>query len=725
MARHELFMASLNSQDRSATEENKTTMRSEVTTPRARVGFSDTLEFIPRPLSTLSSETSSTLATVRGNHSLSNSISSIASASASSPQAAEVSFVPSPVDQRLPRPNTAGAIMSGLGATTTFFAHSTTPALKRSKSAASSSEHSREPSTSTNGSPKKRGCHRIQPSRSAPILPRVDLGRLLDDSRATTQPTPTDTTIAGPSSVARAPTSVSNSTSGPDAKSERHGGKRPRRVKLWAGSILSRKARHRQHKQKSNARRVATPPPPPAAQPMAETSVLDLDFDDDRICTVVSPTLNEYPQPPWDSNLLNSTNDAPSPPSLVNASSPMIDLDAALGPFNTPSLGPEFGQASKGGFNAAKRRMHSSGVTGYFSGPGMHYHRRAESAPEMVAFEFGRHSLHRLGSSSTMADVFEEDEEDESSTGPSDADETVDDEVSKSMGVSVVDSDEPTNGLGMVWSTEGPKNAPWNMPAGSGHLGESGRRASCPGTGPELMPSLSETASLARSNSIVEIADDDLPPWAPSFTKSSDSTITPPLSRPPVRIGATPTPMDFVAPSSIPPYLGPDTPSMTNSSFPSPDFARTSFDVPRALTAASSFTDDHVPSSLMMGEPGPELRISVDDVPSLISSSSTMTSAVNYVGPYSVYGDERSRGNRASMSSSALSGPPGARRLVGPKRSSLVSLSRLVGGSHTEKSKLSIEEKAQPETSEKAPKEKRGRRISRLIHFWKAKEVST
>ena len=34
-----------------------------------------------------------------------------------------------------------------------------------------------------------------------------------------------------------------------------------------------------------------------------------------------------------------------------------------------------------------RRRMHTSGVTGGFAGLGMHYHRRAESAPELDAID--------------------------------------------------------------------------------------------------------------------------------------------------------------------------------------------------------------------------------------------------------------------------------------------------------------------------------------------------
>jgi predicted RNase H-like nuclease (RuvC/YqgF family) len=54
------------------------------------------------------------------------------------------------------------------------------------------------------------------------------------------------------------------------------------------------------------------------------------------------------------------------------------------------------------------------------------------------------------------------------------------------------------------------------------------------------------------------------------------------------------------------------------------------------------------------------------------------------------------------------------------KRSSLASLSKLVVGSHSEKSKLSCEIKAPGDEVEKL--KKKGNRISRLMHFWKSRE---
>ena len=323
-----------------------------------------------------------------------------------------------------------------------------------------------------------------------------------------------------------------------------------------------------------------------------------------------------------------------------------------------------------------------------------------------------------------MADVFEEDEEEnedvEGSDEPRDAgfsDET-------GVGMHVVDIDEQVDGLGMVWSVEaedhrGLKRKGSGLSELQGHRADSIKSQDLDAATPPT------DDALEAHNASVEIANDEEPPRASSVTKSSDSTITPPVMETLSPGSVSPSPLDLTGPGLVAPYLMPDTPSMTNSSFSSPDFHRGSFDVPRTLTSASSFTDDQLPTLLMMGEPGPELRISVDDVPSLTSSSSTMTSAANtYAGPYSMLGDERGRGHRASMSSSALSGRPRSRRSGGVKRSSLVSLSRLVGASHAEKSKLSIEEKAQPDAAEKISKEKKVKRLSRLMHFWKPKEAT-
>jgi hypothetical protein len=139
-----------------------------------------------------------------------------------------------------------------------------------------------------------------------------------------------------------------------------------------------------------------------------------------------------------------------------------------------------------------------------------------------------------------------------------------------------------------------------------------------------------------------------------------------------------------------------------------------SYDAQRISTAPSSFTDEHGGfQSLLLGEPGPELRMSVDEVPSLTSSNSTMTreSALN-----PGLGNPQFRNGQRSASLSAPS--------VTRKRSSIASLSRLLHSSHGEKSKLSIE-KCAPSSPEKKEKEGRGKRLSRMMQFWRPKDVSS
>lgn len=533
-------------------------------------------------------------------------------------------------------------------------------------------------------------------------------------------PTPSPGVVLGTTETASVPS--------PERTQTRSCGKRQRIVKTLAGSILSsRKAKHKSLKQKASARR--SPTPPFQLNNMAQHVPVQIPgLDDERIYATLSPS----PAPPRP--LLVSTASDPMirtnalPSDLPNASA-MIDLDAALGPFNTPDYGPEFGYVSGGGFLAAKRRMHSSGVMGSFSGPGMHYHRRAESAPEMTAFDIDPFHLHRLGSSSTMADVFEEDEEDELGAGgrsrkkaasPA-AIANVREEFSLLDGVALAIDAEPmtgrTSGMDVIAPMMSLVDEEGITPAAiDDDDDDDGSRIGW---------------SLFQQNppSPVEIVDDDDSPRAPSVTKSSDSTITPPLTGPLLRDAHGLPPFELSMPPPIGSRMTPDTPSIMSSCFPSPEFPSGGFDIPRSLTAASSFTDDHLPTSLIMGEPGPELRISVDDVPSLTSSNSTMTSAYqhHYI-PYSI--GPGSRGGRSdghsertsSICSSAFTPRPESRRSTRTKRSSLVSLSRLVGSASGEKSKLSIEERAQPDGPEKAVKDKKGKRLSRLMHFWKPKD---
>ena len=675
--------------------------------PRARVGFSDTLEFIPRPLSALSSDTSSSLATVRG-HSASASISSINSILSSSPAAARVSRKPRSTDMddesEAARPQTAGAVMGSQGLALTTITETSRPTLRRptSASALPSSPTNPEGSCFTKFISKKASLPDYQTS------PIADFSSLQFNPSSFASSPPPSPAEEHPPARSR---DISASADVPEAKKmPSKASKKPKNVKNWAGSILSRKSKGRKTSSKATVRRSPTPPLPREARAQEHTF---LSFDSVSTCPSVDRLHSSKPvQPKLDAAI--------PPASESEALSPVIDLDAALGPFNTPSLNGEGSNARRSGF--AKRKMHSSGAVGGFAGPGMHYHRRTESAPEMVAFDFGHFGLHRLGSSSTMADVFEEDEEEEAEAlQASKAAVSSEDSENLGIGIQVVDSD-TKDGAGMDWT----------LPEAS-----SARRSlrkdmeipqlptkDTPIEAPLKQPAVSDDmlAPSETPKGLMEIfgkeREGQLRPS--SFAKPSDSTIAP-ITNEEIKGRAAIT--ELGAPSPRSPYLNPQTPSSSYSSpFPSPDFPPASFEAPRVVTASSSFTDDRTINSLLLGEPGPEVRMSVDDVPSLTSSTSTMTSAVNnYAGHFrhgSVYANH---GNRSSSSVGIARPRPATHH---GKRASLVSLSRLVGSSHGEKSKLSIESRAQPDSPEKPSRERRGKRLSRIMQFFKPKEYA-
>jgi hypothetical protein len=400
-------------------------------------------------------------------------------------------------------------------------------------------------------------------------------------------------------------------------------------------------------------------------------------------------------------------------PPQEESMSPIIDLDAALGPFNTPSsFGEDWDSSQRPG--TRKRAMHSAAGLAGFTGPGMHYHRRAESAPE---FENPRFGLHRLGSSSTMAmeDVFEEDEDEwEDTKASSDkessikANETDDDaEIGLGIDIKVVDSE----GMDATKQMDFDEESFCRVVKRKGSGSSDGERRNVGSNKSEhsAMSLIDEPIEEEESN--VEIADDSIPPRPDSRAQSSDSTATPPFRPSPAK---DLSPVDIQPFSLQLPYPTPTSPrSTTQSSFPSPR-SPFSYDAQRISTAPSSITDENAFQSLLLGEPGPELRMSVDDVPSLTSSNSTMTRE-SMVFPGAGNPQFRDGQRSASLSSAAVS----------RKRSSMASLSRLISSSHGEKSKLSIESRApSPIDGEKKEKTSKGKRISRMMQFWKPKETS-
>lgn len=656
---------------------------------RPRVGFSDHVEYIPRPLSTISSETSSSLSTIRPSHSVTGSISSIISTGNASPPnvkvartsnggrlAAELSLAPNPRHQ----PDEIASASCSISASST------------GNSTLDSGGASDLPSWSeVFGSPRTRHdlTMRDQECDATSIL---RLAGTPDAFR-----------------TRRRPVSLNNAAiARPRTSPEPKVSKRQRKVKTWAGSILARKARESTHEDELTDAKSPSAPLP-SSNLASDLSLEDLTFDEDTSCVIQTAPSSTHR--PLSVKVDSSPRVDPSslvPDADLDESTLLLDLDAALGTPSSSSVG-HF-EAFTGSRNAAdRRRLHSSGATGGFDGPGMHYRRRAESAPEMAPINRQIFGSSRLGNNLAMADVFEEDEEDETehhgrSSMTQETASLREGEHAPDQGLGVAVVDVATN----TGSTRKRKSRyRVQMP--------SDNKADYPppygGTTSSPNPTIDATGLEA-----IEIVGEDEEPRAPESAKLSNVSGVEPASgtgrcicRP------VSAPMQYTFPVPTPAFAIPEIHSSTLST---PDFSQTSFEGPRLHTATSSITDRATLSSFRAGDHGYDTRGSVDDVPSLTSSASTMASA--YPPRMSTSVPTRTSADRSS-SPSSVPIVPWTRPGNASKRSSLASLSRLVGGSSGEKSKLNLTECAQPEEKEKREK-KRGRRISRLMRFWKSKD---
>ncbi|KFA61476.1 hypothetical protein S40285_03449 [Stachybotrys chlorohalonatus IBT 40285] len=658
---------------------------------RTRVGFSDTLEFIPRPLSLVSSDTSS-VATARPGHSLSGSISSIVSAaSVTSPSGRES---PAPITLTSSRgtcdsrPSTAGAI------------------LERSQDLKAAD---------VNALPKRRNSipalldvsetgNVAPPSPSPSKAPKRWSFFALEALTGSASPTKTRPTSSSSSDTARrAGSGGSSSDQGSDsgleaaeagtAKAKKQGKKDKKRKsrKGWTGSILTRKGPSK----KSTASPVR-PPTPPATSIAVEDDNTEPEVSEKDMPGSTTPTV-EITEPEASSwTKLDSPKRSTEDPSHQ-----MIDLDAALGPFNTPlPHNPEWEAAQRAAGNTGnKRRLHSAQGMKGFTGPGMHYHRRAESAPDLPPFDAGRSSIHRFGSSSTMADVFEEDEEDEESANRTKG-------YAKSAKRKPDDASDGDVTPPAITSNEAVFEIQDSVPTV--------RRMSS-GLSDKDQASMHSIRAERSRTSLQENVIAEEPAKSPVFATNifHSATNFEPVVRP--CSNSESQPIDIITvpvnhPSAIPisPY------SMSHaSSFPSPR-SPISVDAQRISTAPSSVAEENNFQSLLMGEPGPEVRLSMDyDIPSLTSSNSTMTRDSTFM-PQLRRPRPGLREQRPASVSSAM----------GRRRSSLASLSRLISSSHGERSKLSMEVTLANEAEKKARTSK-SKRLSKLMQFWKSDKQDT
>ncbi|RDA89275.1 hypothetical protein CP532_0581 [Ophiocordyceps camponoti-leonardi (nom. inval.)] len=671
---------------------------------RTRVGFSDKLEFIPRPLSLVSSDTSST-ATARPGHSVSGSISSVVSVA--SPVGREhPNILPkSPArDLTESRPSTAGAVLESL-ANTPLECDATSASPRRRNStptllAVMEAQGSGQAGNTSSTRPSKRWSFfgfepsfisSVAPAKTRPSSSSSSAESIKGISGASSSDIDSDSTETGREATAPG-RRLSNKTS------------RKKRVKGWAGSILPRKPKNRR---KQNAAAAAAA----AVQQPAMPATVDR-LEDDEQETDGSET------PSQDSPVFPSRDVGPSAagqstagqstargrcPSRDDTSYPMIDLDAALGPFNTPlPLNPEWEAAQRAAGSSGKRRMHSAQGMKNFSGPGMHYHRRAESAPDLPPFDMKRSGVHRFNSNSTMADVFEEDEDEDGVSAGKDQAAKRDTVVLPSLCRSVpgdsaarhskrspaggsglaaaVPSDVATMGQSRVVvldESESDKKA-----AGKAAVAQCARGSPRPDV-------VEETPSIifCGANSMFGIPDAGLPSPKRSFAAQEAETCAASASTAPISPRST---------------------TQASSAHGSPRSP-----VSQRMSTAPSSTDKNSLQSLLMGEPGPEVRISADyDMRSVASSNSTTTRDSTFIPSQRMSQPSLREQRPVSVSSAAF----------GRRRSSLVSLSRLISSAHGERSKLSMEVTMDNDSEVKKSKSvgsKTKERLGRMIQFWK------
>lgn len=650
--------------------------------PKARVGFSDTLEFIPRPLSLVSNETSSTV-TARPGHSVSGSISSIVSAASPSGRDSPVPLSRTSTRELTDsRPSTAGAI------------------LERTQDI-----------SNTTSSPKRRNsiptllylaeaCKSGEPEPSP-----TKVAKRWSFFASTTGSSPTKTRPHSSSSSDSSPKVASGSEHGSDVAGEsfdtapakqKKKSKKKKKVKGWAGAILPRKPKSQSKRSKSDDVR---PPTPPASSVSREDDDGEMYGEPELLePSIPSFTVTESPDIP-------AENDLPRPSDETTY--PMIDLDAALGPFNTPlPLNPEWEAAQRAAGNTNKRRLHSAQGMKGFTGPGMHYHRRAESAPDLPPFDHGRAGMHRYNSSSTMADVFEEDEEEEAGNDEpktpeesseeeldSDSDATPPAAATKDPLLDVQDKVSTHSSAQSVRRTSSSLSDKDQITAGSVRAERSRSSLHDSVIVEEELPSV-----IFRSPFALPERNDNVDSAPASLRRASGNKDLAPVDIGPIHL---PTPANV--PNS--PYA-----ISHSSSFPSPR-SPMSVEVQRISTAPSSVADENnFQSLLLMGEPGPEVRISVDyDIPSLTSSNSTMTRESMFLPSQRMSQPILREPRPVSVSSAAF----------GRRRSSLASLSRLISSSHGERSKLSMEVTLDNESAQKKSKSSRTKRLSRMMQFWK------
>jgi hypothetical protein len=510
--------------------------------------------------------------------------------------------------------------------------------------------------------------------------------------------------------------------------------KKQKRIRSWAGGILTRgkgkrhdkgdaEEKHGKHEKHEKKAKPPALTPPTLTRTNSEVgSVLEVDFDNDDVVVLRTPTNTDAPV----SAAERAKDESPMPvPSLETAwkprsfyeqnvqvgddvlSSPIIDLDAALGPFNTPGDNRQSrGTPSK--FHLATQRMYSGGRRGEFVGPEMRYHRRTESAPVMPPFDRSALSAIRLTGNSELEtpDVFyEEDEDAFLAANQSPRNELASSAPAESaMAILSSSSDEDKKSVKSEDTADTLTKAPEPSPSKPTGLGIQAPEESS--TQKEVQAVIDVAAVDAMQTTRNPFASQ---PRSPVEILKSEENVSKVLGPPSpdvsprfLAIDKRPATSPQELLPSIPPFSLSAGVSPSDSSFPSPDAPR--------------FNDRNFSSHSYQHLPSDYPHASVEDVPSLTSSASTMTGTMHRFSA-TFFPRARLSTDRAASFSAAVNRR--SSQANASKRSSLASLSKLVGGPHSERSKLYQEEKPPGDAPEKSKKK---RRISRLMHFWKVKD---
>ncbi|KAG6116804.1 hypothetical protein E4U14_008344 [Claviceps sp. LM454 group G7] len=653
----------------------------QVKSARARVGFSDTLEFIPRPLSLVSNDTSSTV-TARIGHTVSGSITSIVSAASPVDRGSPAPLAQTPTHDTVDsRPSTAGAILERT--VTDFHPIATEKTAKRRRNSISTllNNAASDPSKASIPSPtkmlKRWSFFSLEPFFG--LSPTSKQQRLCGSSSSESMSK--STTLVGSLSEQESDLSGDEETAVNDAndsaKKERKRSSRKKRVKGWAGAILPLRGNKKHSKMLA-----VRPPTPPASVSVVED---DEDEDDTDVIDTASGTEASFITPTvliTEARPLEDDSASPKQRSDEDGGCPMIDLDAALGPFNTPlPRNAEWDAAQGAAGLAGKRKLHSAQGMKGFVGPGMHYHRRAESAPNLPPFDSGRTGIHKYGSSSTMADVFEEDEEDDGEARSVHA--TLESkylvhEVMRNDADDADDVDEADEANDVVAEITWPATTETSTfePSFVNEVGSA--------TPSEVVDSLGGLP-VDQSNSV-----SSSPRLLPSHREVAAVDPSQPLS------------LNDATVVSFGPFLT----KHASTSNASVDAQRS----PMAPSVLSDRLSYH--SLLISGEPGPEVRMSGDcDISSLMSSASTTTRESAFLPTTRMSQPSLFAERPVSVSSAAF----------GRRRSSLVSLSRLISSAHGERSKLSMEISVDGdgEARRSRSKNSKTKRLGRMMQFWK------